>query len=89
MSLEQFFDSEACTDHVILVGGQILNKANGEGIEVIFDDEGTKYYRFTVQFRDEPSPHASEKTWDYWHSHAEQVTVRADQVIGFSQEVEL
>ncbi len=87
MSLEQFLDSEACTDYVILLGGQVLSKANGEGIEVLFDDEGVKYFRFTVQFGEEPP--VSSRHWDYYMSHAEQVTVRADHVIGFSQEVDL
>ncbi len=81
MSIEQFLDPEAYIDFVVLLGGKVLEKANGQPIEVITDDEGVKFFRFLWR-----SPLADDS--QYYESHAELLTIRADQVVGFSEQAE-
>jgi hypothetical protein len=89
LSIEQFIDPELATTHVFLSCGMVVETCAADKLEVLFDDEGVKHFRFTAWLRTVPPDHASERVWDSYYSRSDQMTVRADQIIGFSQEVKL
>lgn len=85
MGLEHFFDEDLCTDYLLLKGGTVLHKLNGENFTVVTDNEGVKYLQFLWSL-DGADPDDPDLVSEYQRKHPLRMTVRADEVIGIGQQ---
>lgn len=73
------------TDYLLLKGGTVLYKLNGEDFTVVTDNAGVKYLQFLWSL-DGVDPDDPGLVSEYQRKHPLRMTVRADEVIGIGQQ---